>query len=404
MRIDAVGHMPRSFLSYMNEQLDSHARKRGNPDGVWTLAEDFTGDPIALAETVDAGGFDAIFDFALHYALLDVACRGADPLRLASTLSLDRHGPPDHARVTFLDNHDLPRVGAVCGADTPEGLARMDAAFLLLFSLRGTPCLTWGTEAVVLGGEEPANRVDLPWSQTARRSPLLAQLAEQRSQHGALRAGVSRIVEASPGHLRVVREFDGELAVIDVVSEDFDRSVLRRLPRGMELDAVWWAPIGGGDEQTPGVIHRLTPVPIGGGTERQAPELGGDREWSVRVLLGKKTHMNGGSSEEHIREAHTLEVSVLGAPSTGLLRLVGADPALGAWNPERAVHPIEPGGSVFRVEMHDGDVPSFKPIVVSLDGAVTWSPAPDRVVFLRPDLDTSRVEIAWSTPGESTKR
>ncbi len=53
LRIDAVGHMPRSFLAHMNRELDAHARKRGNPEGVWTLAEDFTGDPLALAETVE---------------------------------------------------------------------------------------------------------------------------------------------------------------------------------------------------------------------------------------------------------------------------------------------------------------------------------------------------------------
>ncbi|HCH61789.1 MAG TPA: hypothetical protein DFR83_03215 [Deltaproteobacteria bacterium] len=404
LRIDAVGHMPRSFLSYMNERLDSHARKRGNPDGVWTLAEDFTGDPIALAETVEAGGFDAIFDFALHYALLDVACRGADPLRLASTLSLDRYGPPAQSRVTFLDNHDLPRVGSVCGADTPAGLARMDAAFLLLFSLRGTPCLTWGTEAVVLGHEEPANRADLPWTQTDKRSPLLEQLATLRSQHGALHAGTSRIVDASPGHVRIERELDGELAVIDVISSNFKLFDQSRLRTRMHVESVWWARTEGAGERDPAVIHRRLPeAPLVGAGLPELAELQGDGPWTVRVIIGRKASPDERNREVEESGVHRIEVTVHGAPATGELRLVGAHPALGAWNPERSVGPVSPGGNTFRVEMHDGDVPSFKAIVVASDGAVTWSPAADRVVFLRPDLDTSRVEVAWSPAEEATK-
>lgn len=404
LRIDAVGHMPRSFLSYMNAHLDSHAQKRGNPDGVWTLAEDFTGDPIALAETVEEGGFDAIFDFALHYALLDVVCRQADPLRLASTLSLDRHGPPAQSKVTFLDNHDLPRVGSVCGADTTDGLARMDAAFLLLFSLRGTPCLTWGTEAVVMGGEEPANRVDLPWDQTARRSPLIGQLAALRRDHGALRAGESRIVQAAPGHVRIEREHDGERAVIDVVSSELDRSSLSPPDVGMIVDTVWWARSTGADVLEP-AVHRWNRA---GATDADAPSTDwmqgeDDGTWLVRVVLGRNTPGDQADQDSRDAEPHVLEVTVCGAPDDGALRLVGADPSLGAWNPERALQPLHAGGHTFRVELLDGDVPTFKPIVVTADGEVLWSPSPDRSVFLRPDLDTSIVEMDWSALEQSTK-
>ena len=399
LRIDAVGHMPRSFLSYMNEHLDSHARRRGNPEGVWTLAEDFTGDPIALAQTVDQGGFDAIFDFALHYSLLDVTCRGADPLRLASTLSLDRHGPPSRARVTFLDNHDLPRVASVCGATTPEGLARMDAAFLLLFTLRGTPCLTWGTEAVVMGEEEPANRADLPWSETDRRAPLIGQLAALRSRHGALREGSSQIVSAGPGFVRIKRDLEGETALIDVIAGDFDPSNLPPLPTRMDVESVWWAQAAGGEEGSAGVVQQELKAPVStGGRSPDRAELNGSGPWTVRVLLGRSSEPSSENQVEDVRDVHTLEVTVKGAPTTRGLALVGSAPALGAWSPKRAVAPVEAGSSVFRVQMRDGDVPVFKAIVVADDGSVDWSPAADRFVFLRPDLDTSSVALDWSPP------
>ena len=84
-------------------------------------------------------------------------------------------------------------------------------------------------------------------------------------------------------------------------------------------------------------------------------------------------------------------------------RLSYPHPALGAWNPERAVAPISPESSTFRVEMYDGDVPAFKAIVVAEDGVVTWSPAADRVVFLRPDRDMSMVELDWG-PAKASKK
>lgn len=394
LRIDAVGHMPRSFLAHMNRELDAHARSRGNPAGVWTLAEDFTGDPLALAQTVEKGGFDAIFDFALHYALVDVACRGADPLKLASTLSLDRHGPPADARVTFLDNHDLPRVGSVCGAETPEGQARRDAALLMLFVLRGTPCLTWGTEAGVLGAEEPGNRADLPWNDVGVRTPLITALSELRAAHPALHRGADRVVGAGPGYLRMVREAAGEVAVLDVVSATFDPAGLPPLDETIAVETVWWATTGVPDDDGDWIRRsNLSEAVLVGGEAAESTGVTVGAEWTVRVMLGQA---EGPHSAMESRAPHRLEVVVSGAPGGGTLGLVGADPALGAWNPADAVGPVVGSEDRFEVDLQDGDVPVFKAILTRPDGTVEWSPAPDHALFLRPDLDVSRVELDWS--------
>jgi hypothetical protein len=275
----------------------------------------------------------------------------------------------------------------------------MDAAFLLLFTLRGTPCLTWGTEAVVLGDEEPANRADLPWSETDRRSPLIGQLAALRSQHGALREGSSQIVAAGPGFVRIERNLAHEVAIIDVISPDFEPSKLPDLPTQMDVASVWWAQSVESLPGASGVVQQdlEAPVVIGGGSPSRA-ELDGIGAWTVRVMLGQRSRAMADSQLDRDASTHTLEVTVTGAPTTRGLALVGSAPALGAWDPARAVTPIEPGSSVFRIQMRDRDVPVFKAIVVSDAGSVDWSPAPDRVVFLRPDLDTSRVALDWSPP------
>lgn len=138
-----------------------------------------------------------------------------------------------------------------------------------------------------------------------------------------------------------------------------------------------------------------------GGRSPDRDELHGSAAWTVRVMLGRRPSPRQDSQLETVAEPHILEVTVTGAPTTRGLGLVGSDPALGAWNPTRAVAPVEPGSSVFRVQMRDGDVPVFKAIVVSEDGSVDWSPAPDRFVFLRPDRDTSIVAQGWSPPAAS---
>jgi glycosidase len=76
--------------------------------------------------------------------------------------------------VTFLDNHDVPRLaGEFPSGTSDEVVARMAAlAAGALFTLPGIPQLTWGDEIVMRGGADPDNRRDMPawaWSAESRR-------------------------------------------------------------------------------------------------------------------------------------------------------------------------------------------------------------------------------------------
>ena len=81
-----------------------------------------------------------MFDFPLRYAMVDVFCQDAHPGRLVGVLSLDRLYDNPRGLVTFLDNHDLPRIASGggerrrvvmrccgcfrCGASHPSPMAR----------------------------------------------------------------------------------------------------------------------------------------------------------------------------------------------------------------------------------------------------------------------------------------
>ena len=60
--------------------------------------------------------------------------------------------------VTFLDNHDKPRFNGVEGDGTPATLAQYFDALDFYFTVRGIPCVYYGTEGRMAGGNDPDNR------------------------------------------------------------------------------------------------------------------------------------------------------------------------------------------------------------------------------------------------------
>src|SRR5205085_650563 len=143
------------------------------------------GEPQKLARLLHEGGFDALFDFPLEFALTDVFCRDRHPGRIAATLQQDEVYPDARAQlVTLLDNHDLPRLLAACGGE----LKRAAGALALLFTSRGTPSLTYGTEAGLSGKGEPENRADMRFDDAPLRDTI-ARLARVRREHPAFAEG-----------------------------------------------------------------------------------------------------------------------------------------------------------------------------------------------------------------------
>ena len=183
-RVDAVRHMPVSFLGRMAGDL-----RAADPD-FRLLGEVFEGDPAKVAAAVAGGGMDAVFDFPLHFAMLDVFCDRQSPGALGAVLAQDERYPAGTELVTFLDNHDRPRIRTRCGVHEDEALD-------FLFAVRGTPSLTWGTEAGLVGEKEPENRGDMVFGDTELRRAIAARAAARRASP-ALSTGETRAVYLDP--------------------------------------------------------------------------------------------------------------------------------------------------------------------------------------------------------------
>lgn len=241
-RIDAVRHLHPDFLGRLQADLQEAA------PGLELIGEIYEGDPVRFAEAWRATGVDRLFDFPLHFALVDTLCGGANPGRLAAMLAADRHYADPSGLVTFLDNHDRPRILSACGDD----VAKVGEALELLFALRGTPALTWGTEVPLAGAEEPDNRADMRWD-GLDLDETIQVLARWRAGSEAALHGETRIALLDDEQLVIERRSEHQLLTI-TVRDGFVDTALTPASQAVPTEAMAWvtlapvAELGSGEQ------------------------------------------------------------------------------------------------------------------------------------------------------------
>ena len=222
-RIDAVKHLDPGFLPKLARDILFVA-----PD-FFLLGEIFDGNPKSLSEAWKYSDLTSVFDFPLYYALIDFFCHDAAPGRLATMLAQDfRYAHPERL-VTFLDNHDLPRIASACNQD----VARIESAWKLLFSLRGVPSMTYGTEVGLLGASEPENRGDMLFLEAdpADRYEKIRDALTARSPLMAY--GQSWIAALGEDSVDIGQRYQGETQVVRVT-----RKSVQVVPATLALPSV----------------------------------------------------------------------------------------------------------------------------------------------------------------------
>ncbi len=180
-------------------------------------------------------------DFQLYNALRDVLTQtsGWDTGtgRLYRTLAADYLYAAPNSQVTFLDNHDLPRIAGVVGKDT----RKLKMGLSLLLTLRGVPCLTYGTECGFSNTADHGTiREDMPggWpddagmkfghteyaDETGLNEWLRSMLAYRRV-HPAMSSGVIKHITPQDGVYAVMRSNDDETIVCIINADDLQRSL-----------------------------------------------------------------------------------------------------------------------------------------------------------------------------------
>jgi alpha-glucosidase len=128
-----------------------------------------------------------------------------------------------------VNTHDLPRLRSIAGE------AAFRAATLLQLALPGVPCLYYGDEVGLLGGEDPDNRRPMPWGEPEWSDEALRwlrTLLAARRHSKALKAGALWLWAAGNDRLLLAREREGELAlaVADRAAMGWEEIDLSHLP------------------------------------------------------------------------------------------------------------------------------------------------------------------------------
>jgi len=328
-RIDAVRHMDPTFLKVWTTRMNANAETP-----LIFAGEIFDGNPVIVATEAASSGLTHSFDFPLYYAVTESICEGKDLRKIAAILTQDRRYPENHQWITFLDNHDTPRIATVCGEKTQE-------AFSLLTSMRGIPAITWGTEIGLKGKTEAEARSSMRFEEHPM-GPFLARLLDDRRAYSPLTHGSTDILKAAPDSLVIARVMPSEAVIIRV--GEGGQPILPK-----EAEAGHWIAI----------------------------ESEGIKRWLVTPKSG-----NGFQAWfDRIQEDTTSTIDItIELPSTDYLS--GSDPSVGAWSPDKAVGP-----GTITLPLPRGGVVAIKKLKRTEDGIVVWSAHPDHFI----DVDATAI-------------
>ncbi|GGJ27326.1 starch-binding protein [Deinococcus roseus] len=227
IRMDTMKHV---YDSYWPQYFAS-----GGPadtSKVWTVGEVFDYSPDNLARYMRLGS-PSVFDFALQKAMVDSLGKRGSLDAISGVLAQDSKYPDAGRLTTFLDNHDIRRFmseGIEIGIPENEQRERLDAATSLMYMVRGTPSIYYGTEIYMKGKGDPynnpagqTNREDMNFSATSSSAMVarLTALNKARKDNKALTGGnYSELWKPNGGTnlLAFSRNLSGQPSVVVLVN------------------------------------------------------------------------------------------------------------------------------------------------------------------------------------------
>ncbi len=364
-RLDAARHIGLPF--WKRYVADLHA-KAGRDFAM--LGEMYDGNATTLAKTQTDAGFDSVFDFPLYFAMKDVFCDDAPPSRLAATLFADREYADPSRLVTFVDNHDLPRVLSACH-DDPE---RVRQALTFLLTARGIPSLLWGTESGLAGAKEPENRADMRFDRAAAPRATIRSLLAARNGSDALRAGSTRILALDETLFVCARVAAGSAVVVAV-----NRAPTKRL---LELPPELVA-----GKFRDALTGQAVELPL-------AIDPRG-----IRVLSVERGTLYAPAGTRRVEFRVRRAV-----PEDAALVLAGSGPELGGWDPAKGLVLRRGRYGEFEgsITLPVGSAWEWKLVVRPPAGAPTWEPGPNRPLLVVAGSGPLRITPATRVPTDES--
>ncbi len=219
-RLDVVDELPGEFLQELQRELkglDPQAVLMGE---VWEDASN----KRSYGERRDyllGDELDGVTNYPLRRLMLDFIIGNTDGQKLQqAVMNLYENYPPQHfyAAVNMTGSHDVPRLLTELATDLPDHLpaevqadiklARLQLFVLWQMTFPGAPCVYYGDEAGMEGGQDPENRGAFPWGQEDEKiRETFRTLIALRNHYDVLRNGAWEPLRAEGSayaYLRVI--------------------------------------------------------------------------------------------------------------------------------------------------------------------------------------------------------
>ena len=249
-RIDTAKHVDDAFFGRWWPKV--RALTAATKPGLFAFGEVYETNPYVTSEFVRERALPSVLDFPFQSTIVNYAAQNAGGTQVAGLLDWDDEyttaSTNAYGLTTFLDNHDMGRLGYLLGSKGVYGNASMVKSALfaydLLYLLRGIPVVYYGSEVGMAGsGGDKAARQDMFSTQTSTpdwateerlgtsaigtKSSLqiktgtfitrLTKLAALRDQYPALASGAS-ITRFSDDDTVIISRIDGARRVEYIVA------------------------------------------------------------------------------------------------------------------------------------------------------------------------------------------
>ncbi len=246
-RIDTVAWMKPDFWKTFTAEMHKNKKDFFMFGEVWTNGDfnwlaSFTnlapGDPMNSAMSV----LDMPGSSMGTWGQLEQVFKGGDYSRVDNVLSQDAKYKDATYLVTYLDNHDKPRFNGPGWDGSSATTEQYFDALNFYFTERGIPCVYYGTEVQMVGGNDPDNRKYLgpDGIKASKTDPVylhLTKLNAVRHSSQALLKGVQTKLYASKDQYAFKREFGGETVYVFLNKDLNGASVsLGNMPAGNYTD------------------------------------------------------------------------------------------------------------------------------------------------------------------------
>lgn len=229
-RHDATKHIPEEFWRTLTSKIKTKiVQEKSRP--IYQVGETY-GSPELISSYVESGQLDAQFDFNLYDAAVDAFAKestGFQNLERVLNESLRYYGA-HHLMVNITGNQDRARFASYADGSVSfsedaklagwtrtisnaneDGFTRMKMLTAFLHAIPGIPCIYYGDELAMPGGNDPDNRrmmlfSDLTPEQKSVKENL-ESLTDIRGNSMPLVYGSTEVVEASNNVLRISRTY-----------------------------------------------------------------------------------------------------------------------------------------------------------------------------------------------------